>query len=98
MLGVCVSVCVWVTEAGRDLFMHNKLIWLIIEDVWNLFAFIVGSLSGNVTFTAPKKVHPRARPKSACRTQMDSRMEVISEIPANIQRSFIFTDLTPGCR
>lgn len=46
------------TEAGRDLFMHNKLIWLIIEDVWNLFAFIVGSLSGNVTFTAPKKVHP----------------------------------------
>lgn len=34
---VCVRVCV--TEAGRDLFMHNKSIWLIIEDVWNLFAF-----------------------------------------------------------
>lgn len=29
----CVRVCV--TEAGRDLFMHNKSIWLIIEDVWN---------------------------------------------------------------
>lgn len=54
---VCVSVCVWVTEAGRDLFMHNKLIWLIIEDVWNLFAFTVASLSGKGTFTAPKKVH-----------------------------------------
>lgn len=22
--------------------MHNKSIWLIIEDVWSLFAFIVG--------------------------------------------------------
>lgn len=35
----CVCVCVCVTEVGRDLFMHNKSIWLIIEDVWNLFAF-----------------------------------------------------------
>lgn len=40
---VCVRVCV--TEVGRDLFMHNKSIWLIIEDVWNLFVF-KGSMFG----------------------------------------------------
>lgn len=39
---VCVRVCV--TEAGRDLFMHNKSIWLIIEDVWNLFALMTAWL------------------------------------------------------
>lgn len=39
---VCVRVCV--TEAGRDLFMHNKSIWLIIEDVWNLFALMTAGL------------------------------------------------------
>lgn len=36
---VCVCVRVSVTEAGRDLFMHNKSIWLIIKAVWNLFPF-----------------------------------------------------------
>lgn len=33
----CVRVRVSVTEAGRDLFMHNKSIWLIIKGVWDLF-------------------------------------------------------------
>lgn len=48
---VCVRVCV--TEAGRDLFMHNKSIWLIIEDVWKLFALkccMIGSLPGQCFF------------------------------------------------
>lgn len=44
---VCVRVCV--TEAGRDLFMHNKSIWLIIEDVLNLLAFR-GGVSGEKMF------------------------------------------------
>lgn len=45
----CVCVCVCVTETGRDLFMHNKSVWLIMEDVWNLFAFrdgVIGALEG----------------------------------------------------
>lgn len=76
---VCESVCVWVTEAGRDLFMHNKLISLIIEEVWYLFAFIVGSLSVTLTFRAPKKVHLRAMPKSGFRTQMEPRTAHLSQ-------------------
>lgn len=49
---VCVRVCV--TEAGRDLFMlfmHNKSIWLIIEDVWNLFEMRDWIASRNTVFT-----------------------------------------------
>lgn len=33
----CVCVRVSATEAGRDLFMHNKSIWLITKGVWDLF-------------------------------------------------------------
>lgn len=53
---VCVRVCV--TEAGRDLFMHNKSIWLIIEDVWNLFEMRDWIASRNTVFTCFITVFP----------------------------------------